>query len=173
MTSENSTTVPAAPLAEDAAAPLAINGAAENDALEKPGITRHAVQVGPISFLIPQNIVSEVVDNARYCRLPGSPSFLLGMGSVRAITFPVFDMHYLCGVETTESPVTLLMNFETGPAAITIDHLPKIVQISEEQKTETLPPLRQSLKNYIAAAYQAEELCVELNFIDFFESSSN
>ncbi len=140
--------------------------------LEKPGISRHAVQLGSINFLVPQNVVSEVVDNTRYCRLPGSPIFLLGMGSVRAITFPIFDMHYLCGVQTSEAPIILLMNFEREPAAITVDRLPKIVQISEEQKTDSLPPLRQTLKSHIVAAYQAEDLCVELNFIDFFESSS-
>ncbi len=172
MSEKNPTSVAAAAHPDKTATPDKSDTITQKEtAVEETLTARHAVKVGPVNFLIPQQVISEVVDNARYCRLPGSPPYLLGMGSIRAITFPVFDMHFLCGVKSPEKPVVLLINFEIEPAAITVDQLPSVIQISASQKTQTLPPLRPNLKRYIEAAYQAEELCVEFSFIDFFESS--
>ena len=64
---------------------------------ESSTIVAHSFILGDIGFLLPGNLVSEVVQDLPFCQFPHVPRWLWGMVNLRGNLLPMFDLRDLFG----------------------------------------------------------------------------
>lgn len=121
-------------------------------------ITTHAVMVGNIGLLLPQNEVSELAENLSVCRLPNTPTWFNGVTSVRGNMIPVFDVHELFGVKGRgkDRKMIVVGSGETA-AAFWIDEMPAMVMVTSDDMMNGTPPLPQIIKDYSRSYYLKDD----------------
>jgi chemotaxis signal transduction protein len=121
-------------------------------------ITTHAVMVGNIGLLLPQNEVSELAENLSVCRLPNTPTWFNGVTSVRGNMIPVFDVHELFGVKGRGKDRNMIVvGIGETAAAFWIDEMPAMVMVTSDDMMSNIPPLPQIIKDFSRNYYLKDD----------------
>ncbi len=117
------------------------------------GVSRHAVLVGNIGLLLPDDEISELVERARVCRLPNTSTWFSGITSVRGSMIPVFDLHELFDMAFEPKQRRLIVIGEHEKAvAFWVDGFPRNVTLADEDlgsEALTIPSLiRDNVQEY-------------------------
>ncbi len=122
------------------------------------GVSRHAVLVGNIGLLLPDDEISELVERARVCRLPNTSTWFSGITSVRGSMIPVFDLHELFDIVLPPTPRRLIVVGENEKAvAFWVDDFPRIVGLEADQEMTAEPPLPALIREHARRYYQKDE----------------
>lgn len=135
-------------------------------------ITTHAVMVGNIGLLLPQNEVSELAENLSVCRLPNTPTWFNGVTSVRGNMIPVFDVHELFGVEGRgKDRKMIIVGIGEMAAAFWVDAMPLMVMVTSDDKMNSIPPLPKMIKDYSRGYYlKDDQTWVDWDVQQFFSN---
>ena len=122
---------------------------------EAGGVSRHAVLVGGIGLLLPDDEVSELVERPRVCRLPNTSTWFSGITSVRGSMIPVFDLHELFDMAFERDRRRLIVIGEHEKAVgIWVDGFPRNLVLGDddlESETLSIPSLiRDNAREYYA-----------------------
>lgn len=121
-------------------------------------ITTHAVIVGNIGLLLPQNEVSELAKNLSVCRLPNTPTWFNGVTSIRGNMIPVFDVHELFGVKGRgKDRKMIVVGIGETAAAFWIDEMPTMVMVTSDDMMSNIPPLPQIIKDFSRNYYLKDD----------------
>jgi len=135
---------------------------------------RFGVRVGDIGLLIPQGMLSEMVDDAEIYPLPTTPLWFQGLINLRGSLVPVFDLKALFEMEEHKVETSNLLVLNSGEEAvgILIDSFPLTLDVT--QILEQHPMLPPVLREYSQAVYvQGEEVWVEFDFDGFFRAAGS
>jgi chemotaxis signal transduction protein len=138
-------------------------------------ITTHAVKVGNIGLLLPQNEVSELAETLSVCRLPNTPTWFNGVTSIRGNMIPVFDVHELFGVEGRgkDRKMIVVGTGETA-AAFWIDEMPTMVMVTSDDMMSNIPPLPQIIKDFSRNYYlKDDQTWIDWDVNQFFNNVGN
>lgn len=131
---------------------------------ERPRV-HYGYRIGTLSFLIPGGTGSEVVPLMNPAAIPNSPRWLRGVINLRGALVPVFDLASVLGLDIDQpgdsahgpgaKPVFLVLDKGDHAAGILIDGFPR--PLINLRAVVQLPPLPESLRNHVAAAYADNE----------------
>lgn len=126
---------------------------------------RYGYRIGTLSFLIPGGTGSEVVPLMNPAAMPNSPRWLRGVINLRGALVPVFDLAGVLGMDrdqpgdsahgTGAKPVILVLDKGEHAAGMLIDGFPR--PLIGLRTVIQLPPLPESLRDHVAAAYADDE----------------
>jgi len=135
-------------------------------------ITTHAVMVGNIGLLLPQNEVSELAENLSVCRLPNTQTWFNGVTSIRGNMIPVFDVHELFGVKGRgKDRKMIVVGIGETAAAFWIDEMPTMVMVTSDDMMSGTPPLPQIIKDFSRNYYlKDEQTWIDWDVNQFFSS---
>jgi len=138
-------------------------------------ITTHAVRVGNIGLLLPQNEVSELAETLSVCRLPNTPTWFNGVTSVRGNMIPVFDVHELFGVEGRgKDRKMIVVGIGETAAAFWIDEMPTMVMVTSDDMMSNIPPLPQIIKDFSRNYYlKDDQTWIDWDVNQFFNNIGN
>ena len=110
----------------------------------------HAVRAGNIGLLLPDDRISELVENATVCRLPNTAAWFNGVISLRGNMIPVFDLHELFAINHGSLKRRLIAIGESETAvAFWVDDFPKLITITGEDDKTSSPPIPPLLRAHI------------------------
>ncbi len=138
-------------------------------------IVAHCFIVEEIGFLLPNNIVSEVVQDLPLCQLPHVPRWLWGMANLRGSILPMFDLRDLFGYGQSDPKRYRLLAINLGNemVSIVIDNLPKREVFTVEEKLIGQPSLPDPLKMFARTCYKKNgRIWVDWSIDEFFSSLS-
>jgi len=130
--------------------------------------TLHAFRVEQIGLLLPEAIISELLEDMSTCRLPNTSPVLYGMGNLRGKVIPIFDLHYLFDMPRGDGRYFLVIGSDENTVAVLLNTLPLQVRLSEREKLNSLPPIPDSLRPFTKACYENDGLWLECDLFDFF-----
>lgn len=109
------------------------DGLLPEPAEDADGVSRHAVLVGNIGLLLPDDEISELVERARVCRLPNTSTWFSGITSVRGSMIPVFDLHELFDMTFEPKQRRLIVVGEHEKAvAFWVDGFPRNLTLGDD-----------------------------------------
>lgn len=138
-------------------------------------ITTHAVIMGNIGLLLPQDRVSELIENISICRLPNTPSWFEGITSVRGNMVPVFDLHALLAVPGQDRNRKLI-TVDSGEiaAAFWVDDMPRMVMVTSDDLMQRRPPLPQLIGDHARNFYlKDDQIWIDWDKKAFFTALGN
>lgn len=134
--------------------------------------TRYGFRLGDIGLLIEPNTTSELLDETPVYPLPNTPSWLLGLISLRGNLTPIFDLKPALGLKRdAEHSGRWLLILDQGESAVgcCIDHWPETVM--PHRPLDRPPPLPVGLAAYVNTAYHHEnQVWLEFDHRGFFHS---
>jgi len=150
----------------DAAAMAELNAPEE----KKQSVNTHAVLVGNIGLLLPQDEVSELIENMAVCRLPNTSTWFDGVTSVRGNMIPVFDLHELFAIEHAGAKRRLIVVGENETAvAFWVDDFPRLVSLDQDDGMTSTPPIPPLIRDHAHNYYLREgQIWVDWNIESFF-----
>ena len=104
----------------------------DGDEVERPD-TRYGYQIGKMNFLIPDKLVSEVIQHPSIFNLPNSPSWIEGLINVRGNIIPVMNVSkFLKSFDDEKTLNILVMAQDDGnpSIAIMINDLPISLELN-------------------------------------------
>lgn len=104
--------------------------------IERP-YTRYGYKISAMNFLVPENTVSEVIQNPNIFSLPNSPSWIEGLINIRGNIIPVMNIgNYLKNTngEKLNNILVLDKADNKDAIAIMISDLPASLEIGESNK---------------------------------------
>ena len=112
-------------------------------------VTTHAVVIGDVGLLLPSDEVSELVERSPVCKLPNTPTWFSGVISLRGNITPVFDLHFLFGVEVSTVNRRLIV-IGSGDTAVSfwVEQMPSMVSLGGEDVMAGDPPLPDVIRNH-------------------------
>ncbi len=119
---------------------------------------RYTFVLGKLAFFLPDEMLSEVVENADYAYLPRMSENVLGLSNIRGDLVPVFDLHNFLNVERDNKEQHLL-SIGVGEEAVGVllDRLPFRVKESECQMIKSAPILPEAIKPFVSQIYKHGE----------------
>ncbi len=152
--------------------------AVEDDSASKTEsltIVAHSFILGEIGFLLPNNMVSEVVQDLPLCQLPHVPRWLWGMANLRGNILPMFDLRDLFGYGQSDPRryKLLVINIGSEMVGIVIEALPAREFFTAEEKLTGQPLLPDPLKIFARTCYKKNDrIWVDWSIEEFFTSLS-
>jgi twitching motility protein PilI len=129
----------------------------------------HAFKIDNIGLLLQSGMTSELLQNISICSLPNTNRVLYGMGNLRGNIIPVFDLRYLFGMPECENKYFLVIGEGENAVAILLDEIPLQIDIQEDFKLNSLPPMPSVLRPYVRDVYHSGGLWVDCDLMSFFE----
>lgn len=120
---------------------------------------RYTFMLGQLAFFLPNEMLSEVVENADYAYLPRMSENVLGLSNVRGDLVPVFDLHKFLNVDRDSKQQQHLLSIGVGDEAVGVllDRLPFRVKESECQIIKSAPILPDAIKPFVSQVYKHGE----------------
>jgi len=128
----------------------------------------HAFQIEQIGLLLPETIISELLEDMSTCRLPNTSPVLYGMGNLRGRIIPIFDLHYLFDMPRGEKQYFLVIGSDENTVAVLLNALPLQVKLSDQDKLNSLPPIPENLRTFTRACYESDGLWLDCDLFAFF-----
>jgi len=119
-------------------------------------VQRMAIRIGDLGLLFPVNAGREVVGPPPVTRIPNSAPWLRGLANVRGSLVPVIDAAAALGVVHTPGTPPYLLIFGQGENAIglTIDGLPRLLDIDPAALVSNPPPAPPQLAPGVSVTYE-------------------
>ena len=134
--------------------------------------TRYGFRLGDIGLLIEANTPSELLDQTPVYPLPNTPSWLLGLISLRGNLTPIFDLEAALGLQpAAEHRQRWLLILDQGESAVgcEINQWPETVM--PRRPLDRPPPLPVGLAAYVGTAHHHEnQVWLEFDHRGFFHS---
>jgi len=136
---------------------------------------RYAYRLGQLAFFLPDDELSEVLENVEYAYIPKMPENVLGLCNVRGNLVPVFDMHGFLDVKRTHKQKNLLcIGAGDDMVGVLLDQMPFRVKSSECKALTSTPLLPPAVQPYVSQVYMNDsQVYLDYRHEDFFESLFN
>ena len=130
----------------------------------------HAVLVGNIGLILPQDEVSEIVEKLTACRLPNTAPWFNGVTSVRGSMIPVFDLHELFSIGHEDIRRRLVVVGESETAvAFWVDGFPRMVHLAADEMMSSAPPIPPMIRDHAKSYYLKDgQIWVDWDIKAFF-----
>lgn len=125
--------------------------------------TRYGYSISDLNFLVPEKMVSEVIQDPNIFNLPNSPYWIEGLINIRGNIIPVMNINKLLKKNNnTKLNNLLVLNKSDDDTAIAflINDLPVSLQLSENKSSQTDYP--DAIKDYVDTG-------IRQNNMDWFE----
>ncbi len=130
---------------------------------------RYGTRTAKVAFLIPDGIISEVVEKLVVTPVPNTVDWFTGLTNLRGTIVPVFDLRKLFGGANGDSERLLVMDKGERAVALPIDQLPAPVGIGTI--ATHLPPVPEILSPYVKSAYLDDaETWLDVDFPALFDA---
>lgn len=133
---------------------------------------RYVYDLGNISLMTPETILSELIEAPEYAYVPKMPAIVIGLCNVRGNLIPVFDLykHLDIGRKTDKSYLLALGSGE-NTVGIMLEGLPYVLKESEYAPIQRVPDLPVNLQSHVLQAFKKQDkVLVEYNHDNFFRS---
>ena len=132
-------------------------------------ISTYAVRVGDLGLLLPENDISELLEDKNICRLPNTPDWFNGVTNIRGNMVPVFDLHHFFEFENNPRDRRLVL-IGAGDKAVCIwaDDMPVMVSLSDAEidQSQKIPEL---IEEFARKTFSKNGQCwVDWNIQKFF-----
>lgn len=138
--------------------------------VERP-YTRYGYKISKMNFLVPENTVSEVIQNPNIFSLPTSPSWIEGLINIRGNIIPVMNIGKLLKHANGEKLTNILVLDKAdnkSAIAIMISNLPVSLEIGDSNTTASQYP--DVINNFIENGFNQNNTdWVEFNPQDLFK----
>jgi chemotaxis signal transduction protein len=140
--------------------------------LENVSATRQAFKIGSLGFLVPDGKTAEIVVDVEISTLPNSPEPLVGIGSIRAVAFPVFDLHRHFNAEPAADRYLLLIDFGSDQVALYVDSIPLLIAIKDDDEDiiEGNRNIDINLRPFVRKVYRKDFICLDFDFSGLLET---
>lgn len=137
--------------------------------LEDAGL-RYGFSIGDLNFIYNANIACELVKGVGIYSVPNTPLWMLGLINLRGSLVPVFNLENYFDFKEESDLHKLLLVLGKGEKAVAfqVKKYPKL--LNNLTLLEFLPKLIPKIDGYICAAYQGEEIWLELDKDKFFSA---
>ena len=135
-------------------------------------LVTHAIMIGNIGLLLPNDQISELLNRLAVCRLPNTAAWFAGVTSVRGNMIPVFDLHRLFGIESTpQARRTIVVSEHETAVAFHVDGFPRLVSLEEEDGMTSTPPIPALVKDHARKYYLKDgQIWVDWDIHTFFKT---
>lgn len=136
--------------------------------------TRFGFRIGDLGLLVPNGMVSELIEEADIYPLPTTPDWFRGLMNLRGGLVPVFDLKILFEMQTGTGtkPRLLVLNERMRAVGVLTDAPPKSIALGPP--LPQTPPLPLLLSQYNRGAYvKNQDIWVEFDFEGFFQAVGN
>lgn len=130
----------------------------------------HGFLVDNIGLLLRSEMTSELLTSLPICSLPNTNRVLHGMGNLRGNIIPVFDLQYFFGMPESKNKYVLAIGAGEDAVAVLLNDVPVQIEIEEQNRLNSLPPLPGVLRPHVRAVYHSKGLWVDCDLMSFFES---
>jgi chemotaxis signal transduction protein len=142
--------------------------------IERP-YTRYGYTTAKMNFLVPEHMVSEVIQSPNIFNLPNSPSWIEGLINVRGNIIPVMNIEkFSKEISSDQLGNVLVLNKSINEPAIAviIDDLPSALEINDSETSIRHYP--STLQNFINNGFSQNNLdWIELDIQALFKSLAN
>lgn len=104
---------------------------------DKP-YTRYGYNIADMHFLVPEGMVSEVIQNPTIFNLPNSPSWVAGLINIRGSIIPVMNLDKFLNTNTANSYSNILVlnkSDNKSAIAIMVNELPISLELNDSTAT--------------------------------------
>ena len=138
--------------------------------------TRYGYKISNMQFLVPEKVVSEVVQSPNIFSLPNSPIWIEGMVNIRGNIVPVMNISKLLKENTPDklSNVLVLNSSNNDPSiALMISDLPISLEVNNS-KASVIKNIPDILHDFVEAGFNQNELdWIEFNPKKLFKKLAN
>ncbi len=133
---------------------------------------QYVLDFGEISLLLPDGILSEVIEVPRYAYMPLMPAHVSGLFNLRGNLIPVFDLYrYLSLPNQGKSEYIIALGKNDDIVGVLLKTLPRPIDQSTYQLVQHVPNLPASLERYTTEIFQKEnEIVIAYRHKEFFAS---
>lgn len=143
----------------------------QNDTNDRP-FARYGYRVSNMNFLVPEKVVSEVIQAPNIFNLPNSPSWIEGLINIRGNIIPVMNLNKLLKQTSTKKETSILVLDKSDnktAIAILISELPITLEHNNSKTSASNYP--SELHEYIKPGFtQNNHDWVEFNPQKLFEN---
>jgi len=133
---------------------------------------RRGVTIGPLSVLLPQDVVSEVVRGSTIYPIPKTAQWVKGLLNLGGNLVPVFDLaeHFSGAANPPESPEILAVGKAEQAVGLIVDGLPESASTSQPISHSTLS-LPEGVGSHVCGAFvEKDHTWLELDLSGLIES---
>ncbi|MCW8900543.1 MAG: chemotaxis protein CheW [Gammaproteobacteria bacterium] len=145
-----------------------------DESIDRP-YTRYGYKISNMNFLVPEQTVSEVIQNPKIFSLPNSPAWIEGLINIRGNIIPVMNIDKLLKNLSGDKLKSILVLNKTDSKtaiAILISDLPISLEIGESKTTASEYP--EILRDYINDGFNQNNVdWIEFNPQDLFKKLAN
>lgn len=142
--------------------------------VERP-YTRYGYKVSEMNFLVPEMVVSEVIQEPNIFNLPNSPYWIEGLVNIRGNIVPVMNIGKFLKQASAEkvSKILVINSANDEPAiAVIIEDLPTSLEINDTKTSASKYP--NELQSFVSDGFkQNNEEWVEFNPQKLFKQLAN
>jgi len=142
----------------------------QEDDTERP-LTRYGYKIENLNFLVPEETVSEVIQNPNIFNLPNSPSWIEGLINVRGNIIPVMNISKFLKTFKGEKPINILVfnkSDNKSAIAIMISELPFSLEYNDS--TTTIDNYPDELNEFISTGFSEGNIdWIEFNPQELFK----
>ncbi|MBL4671378.1 MAG: chemotaxis protein CheW [Arenicella sp.] len=133
---------------------------------------RYVIEINNLNLVLPQGILSELVEAPQYAELPLMPENVVGLCNFRGNLVPVFNLytHLKMGKEI-KGRYLIALGEGGNTVGVLLESLPYMVRESECIPTAQVPTLPNTLNPYISNVFKRDnQVLVEYDHDAFFAS---
>lgn len=120
--------------------------------------TRYGYKISNMNFLVPEETVSEILQDQNICMLPNSPAWIEGLINIRGNIIPVINMDKYLKNFNKEKLTTILVlgkSADTSAIAILISDLP--VSLEHNDSKTTTHDYPETLHDFISDGFSQND----------------
>jgi len=128
-----------------------------------------ALELSGMGLLLAADMSCELVDTKNICSLPGAPSWLTGVLSVRGFVVPVFDLRTYLSPEEEKKPLLKFAIVHINGSrswGIALEKMPEKKRFNPADKNKTELPA--SIREFVAESYMKDLLWCEFDWHQLF-----
>lgn len=134
-------------------------------------VIRYCYEVGKLIFILPEQLVSEVIENPQYTYIPKMPKIISGLCNVRDNLVPVFNLHEHCGYQKSTNKYLLVIGVGQDAVGVLLDSLPYSLEDEGYTDLHNIPSLPANLDSFVFKAFRkVDKIMIDYNHQAFFQS---
>ncbi|MFK8011397.1 MAG: chemotaxis protein CheW [Marinicellaceae bacterium] len=132
---------------------------------------RYSFNLGNIGFILPKELICELIENPTFTYIPKMPKIVLGLCNVRGNLVPVINLHNYFKLEIQLNKFLLVMGQGQNAVGVLLDVLPFSVDEDELDEIHNIPSLPGNLDQFVFKAFHNNDsILIEYNHEELFKS---